>query len=124
MVEHNGEEIEETQSRFPPIQKAAPALLSGEPLEGIWHDQTGEYLARMKGEEVNPDDFIQSETLTFYALRAKFPGQMIPSSLKAWCGLSGTLVGRTSSGDRGSQSSHFAERSQRIDISGLVMYYK
>ncbi len=47
---------------------AAPALLSGEPLEGIWHDRTGEYLARMKGEEVNPDDFIEPETLTFESL--------------------------------------------------------
>jgi hypothetical protein len=45
-----------------------PTLLSGAPLEGVWHDRTREYLARLKGDEISPEDFVQPETLTFQAL--------------------------------------------------------
>ena len=47
---------------------SGPALLSGTPLEGVWHDRTREYLARMKDEEIRLEDFVQPETLTFQPL--------------------------------------------------------
>ena len=39
------------------------ALLSGQPLEGVWHDRTKEYVARMRGEDVTPNRFAIPETL-------------------------------------------------------------
>ena len=41
---------------------AAPALLSGLPLEGIWYDRTKEYLVKIKGKKTDPDRFAEPET--------------------------------------------------------------
>jgi putative transposase len=42
---------------------AAPALLAGTPLEGIWVNRTKEYLARQRGETTGPQSFEEPETL-------------------------------------------------------------
>ncbi len=47
---------------------AAPALLSGLPLEGVWYDRTKEYLVKIKGKKTDPDRFAESETLTLAPL--------------------------------------------------------
>jgi hypothetical protein len=43
---------------------AAPALLSGLALEGVWHDRTKEYLPKIKGKKTAPDRFAETKTLT------------------------------------------------------------
>ena len=48
-----------------PGVNSGPALVSGNPLEGVWYDRTREYLARMKGEEIGPAEFAEPETLAF-----------------------------------------------------------
>jgi hypothetical protein len=47
---------------------AAPALLSGLPLEGVWYDRTKEYLVKIKGKKTAPDRFAEPETLTLSPL--------------------------------------------------------
>jgi hypothetical protein len=47
---------------------AAPALLSGGPLEGVWYDRTKEYLSKIKGKKTDPDRFAETETLTLVPL--------------------------------------------------------
>jgi REP element-mobilizing transposase RayT len=41
------------------------ALLTGEPLEGIWHERKQETRARNRGQEVAPSQFETPETVTF-----------------------------------------------------------
>jgi len=40
------------------------ALLTGDPLEGVWHDRTQEYRYRLRGKEPQPGQFATVETLT------------------------------------------------------------
>jgi hypothetical protein len=40
------------------------ALLTGDPIEGIWHDRTQEYRYRLRGKEPEPGQFATTETLT------------------------------------------------------------
>ncbi len=47
---------------------AAPALLSGLPLEGVWYNRTKEYLSKLKGKKTDPDRFAETETLTLAPL--------------------------------------------------------
>jgi REP element-mobilizing transposase RayT len=47
---------------------AAPALLAGMALEGIWINRTAEYLAKQRGETRGPQDFEEPETLTLVPL--------------------------------------------------------
>jgi hypothetical protein len=47
---------------------AAPALLAGRPLEGVWVDRTQEYLARQRGETPGPRRFEELETLDLVPL--------------------------------------------------------
>jgi hypothetical protein len=47
---------------------AAPALLSGLPLKGVWYDRTKEYLVKIKGKKTDPDRFAETETLTLVPL--------------------------------------------------------
>ena len=42
---------------------AAPALLAGTALEGIWINRTAEYLAKQRGETRGPQDFEEPEIL-------------------------------------------------------------
>jgi len=44
------------------------ALTQGEPLRGIWHDQTGDYEARRRGEVVRYHDFRSEETIVLEPL--------------------------------------------------------
>ena len=47
---------------------AAPALLSGLALEGVWYDRTKEYLSKNKGKKSDPDRFAETETLALVPL--------------------------------------------------------
>jgi putative transposase len=47
---------------------AAPALLAGRSLQGVWINRTQEYLARQRGETLAPSDFEELETLTLVPL--------------------------------------------------------
>jgi hypothetical protein len=49
-------------SEWPGVH-AAPALLPGTALEGIWINRTAEYLARQRGETPGPQSFEEPETL-------------------------------------------------------------
>ncbi|HTG36180.1 MAG TPA: transposase [Thermoanaerobaculia bacterium] len=49
-------------SEWPGVH-AAPALLAGTALEGIWVNRTAEYLAKQRGETKEPQDFEEPETL-------------------------------------------------------------
>jgi hypothetical protein len=42
---------------------AAPALIAGTSLEGVWVNRTREYLARQRGEALEPQSFEEPETL-------------------------------------------------------------
>ena len=44
------------------------SLLTGEPMTGIWRDRTGEYFARRRGKEIEPRQFVTTETLTLAPL--------------------------------------------------------
>jgi hypothetical protein len=46
-----------------PCVHAAPTLLAGTALEGIWINRTAEYLAKQRGETRGPQDFEEPETL-------------------------------------------------------------
>ena len=54
-------------SEWPGVH-AAPAILAGAPLEGIWHDRTREYLARIQGKEFCPEEYAEAEVLSFSPL--------------------------------------------------------
>jgi REP element-mobilizing transposase RayT len=41
----------------------AEALLNDQPIPGSWHDRTAEYNARRNGRQVNPETFVQRESL-------------------------------------------------------------
>jgi REP element-mobilizing transposase RayT len=47
-----------------PGAHAVNALLTGDPLEGIWHDRTQEYRYRLRGKEPEPGQFATVEILT------------------------------------------------------------
>ena len=47
---------------------AAPALLAGTELEGVWINRTAEYLAKQRGETRGPQDFEEPETLILVPL--------------------------------------------------------
>jgi len=47
---------------------AAPALLAGTALEGVWVNRTAEYLAKQRGETAGPQSFEEPETLTLERL--------------------------------------------------------
>jgi REP element-mobilizing transposase RayT len=47
---------------------AAPALLAGTALEGVWINRTAEYLAKQRGETRRPQDFEEPETLLLVPL--------------------------------------------------------
>ena len=47
---------------------AAPALLAGTALEGVWINRTAEYLAKQRGETRGPQHFEEPETLTLVPL--------------------------------------------------------
>ncbi|HTG36176.1 MAG TPA: hypothetical protein VLB76_24920 [Thermoanaerobaculia bacterium] len=47
---------------------AAPALLAGTALEGVWVNRTAEYLAKQRGETRGPQDFEEPETLILVPL--------------------------------------------------------
>jgi hypothetical protein len=49
-------------SEWPGVH-AAPALLAGTALEGVWINRTAEYLAKQRGETHGPQDFEEPETL-------------------------------------------------------------
>jgi hypothetical protein len=51
-----------------PGAHCAPALLTGEPLQGVWINRTQEYLARQRGETPEPQSFEEPETLTLEPL--------------------------------------------------------
>jgi REP element-mobilizing transposase RayT len=51
-----------------PGPHCAPALLSGEPLQGVWINRTQEYLARQRSETPEPQSFEEPETLTLEPL--------------------------------------------------------
>jgi len=47
-----------------PGAHAVNALLTGNPMEGVWHDRTQEYRYRLRGKEPEPGQFATVETLT------------------------------------------------------------
>ena len=47
-----------------PGAHAVHALLTGDPMEGTWHDRTQEYRYRLRGKEPEPGQFATVETLT------------------------------------------------------------
>ncbi len=49
-------------SEWPGVH-AAPALLAGTALEGVWINRTAEYLAKQRGETAGPQSFEEPETL-------------------------------------------------------------
>lgn len=49
-------------SEWPGVH-AAPALLAGTPLEGVWVNRTAEYLAKQRGEPTGSQSFEEPETL-------------------------------------------------------------
>ena len=57
--------VEHFSPRCPP---AAPALLAGTALEGVWINRTAEYLAKQRGETRGPQDFEEPETLILVLL--------------------------------------------------------
>jgi REP element-mobilizing transposase RayT len=46
-----------------PGASSVHALLDGSRVSGIWHDRTGEYWARQRREEIEPGQFVSTETL-------------------------------------------------------------
>jgi hypothetical protein len=51
-----------------PGPHCAPALLSGQPLQGVWINRTQEYLARQRRKTPEPQSFEEPETLTLEPL--------------------------------------------------------
>jgi REP element-mobilizing transposase RayT len=54
-------------SQWPGVH-AAPALLAGTALEGVWINRTAEYLAKQRGETAEPQSFEEPETLVLERL--------------------------------------------------------
>jgi len=46
-----------------PGAHSVDALVDGTPLEGVWHDRTAEYAARIRGKSFRPSDFAHAETV-------------------------------------------------------------
>src|SRR4029077_4228085 len=51
-----------------PGAHAVNALLTGEPMKGVWYDRTQEYRARYRGKEREPEEYAEEETLTLVPL--------------------------------------------------------
>ena len=58
-----------------PGPHCAQALIEGTPLRGVWHDRTGEWLTRHRGQRVEPREF-------------EAPYELLLSPLPCWQGLS------------------------------------
>ncbi|PYQ55818.1 MAG: hypothetical protein DMF53_27265 [Acidobacteria bacterium] len=54
-----------------PGPHCAPALLTGQPLQGVWINRTQEYRAQQRGETPEPQSFEEPETLTLEPLGAE-----------------------------------------------------
>jgi len=64
ILSHGAKEGLVADPREWPGAHAVNALLTGDPLEGFWHDRTQEYRYRLRGKEPAPGQFAMIETLT------------------------------------------------------------
>jgi hypothetical protein len=64
ILSHGAKEGLVADPREWPGAHAVNALLTGDPLEGIWHNRTQEYRYRLRGKEPEPGQFAMGETLT------------------------------------------------------------
>jgi hypothetical protein len=64
ILSHGAKEGLVSDPREWPGAHAVHALLTGDPLEGVWHDRTQEYRYRLRGKEPQPNQFATIETLT------------------------------------------------------------
>ncbi|HYG64159.1 MAG TPA: transposase [Thermoanaerobaculia bacterium] len=64
ILSHGAKEGLVADPREWPGAHAVNALLTGDPLEGVWYDRTQEYRYRLRGKEPAPRQFATVETLT------------------------------------------------------------